>query len=1185
MAIDNGTLKEIAIKVSQYFLDFLESDFKRQQAPRCRVILQTEQGFKAGMRLSPYPDLQSDVWKLLQSKSGAGERLKMKPGAYHRPISQTLRAIIREQVQALAAQSLEIVRQEVATKAQTSRGFAIENPERWVDEVRKTLAAEIGTQIVGPLLALLDGPLSQQAYSVHDSIFATETELIELVASELDQLLPEILSRYLATGNGDELAAVMDDTLTIDSVRTSLTEYFERYMAADAFNEFRDLETYAATGENLQLYLYVGTLKFGNLTFPLFYVPIDAQRIQETGGYSFGLVSHLYANKRAIDFVLQELGKRQQREWLSPIKERISYLTPEDTFLEVAHPLFRDILNVLDLGERLDLAPGTVDQASNTQVAISTAIHLSVFDRADEALLNDYEEMIGQARRNEQGVIGLFEGIVRGVLVENPKSIQTAVDAEWDALPLVDRVVINSPVPLNEEQIKILAAIRKPEGKIIVVEGPPGTGKSHTITAIAADSALRGRSCLILSDKTEALNVVQTKLADTMNQVRHDKNFPNPILRLGQEQANFKRLISNQTLTNVSAYVRAAKANQPRIENEFSDTRDRLRDDIRKTVKIGEGINLTAVFAVYTLEAALETLSQGLPERLRNLEIEHLKEIGPAKESLGSVQAYLSHLFSSSISWTPHDLVSEAKLDAAAVVIGARTNSEALDLFERLSLDDAFQIGLILNQYDQLRMPLFGYLFRGAAVRVLEDRLNQSFKPTRPLLLKTDKGAINLALSALQEVRKLLPERRISEADLATLYPKILARHRPPEGAAIAFPLIESLNAEFARSGFPNQLLTASDAGTLTAVWVAAIEFLSTWVKVSGAFTSIPDFDYVGSKSKLEQLNVANMNSEVDNRLVSFMNNFKTDAKTLASVISNRQKFPEEKFGDVKEAFPVTISSIREFGEYMPLAPEIFDVVVIDEASQVSVAQAFPALLRAKKVVVLGDSKQFSNTKSSNASNELNDKYRSELEAFFRQRVSQEASMLQRLARFDVKCSILDFCQLCANYSTMLRKHFRSYQELISFSSKTFYNGQLQAIKIRGVPIADVIRFDLVDASQSKTTHGTNEAEAQFILERLLALLGEEELPTVGVITPFREQQTLLTKLLFGHAKGVDFQDKLRLKVMTFDSCQGEERKIVFYSMVATECVNDLRQFSTQICTKFLLMRIRVIWEYAGGSY
>ena len=36
--MDGGTLKEFANKVSQYFLDFLESDFKRQQAPRRRVV-------------------------------------------------------------------------------------------------------------------------------------------------------------------------------------------------------------------------------------------------------------------------------------------------------------------------------------------------------------------------------------------------------------------------------------------------------------------------------------------------------------------------------------------------------------------------------------------------------------------------------------------------------------------------------------------------------------------------------------------------------------------------------------------------------------------------------------------------------------------------------------------------------------------------------------------------------------------------------------------------------------------------------------------------------------------------------------------------------------------------------------------------------------------------------------------
>src|SRR6202042_3101120 len=119
-----------------------------------------------------------------------------------------------------------------------------------------------------------------------------------------------------------------------------------------------------------------------------------------------------------------------------------------------------------------------VQQASNTNLAMTTALHLAVFDRGDEALLNDYEEMLKQARTNQEGVVGLFEGIVKGVILENPQSMHAAVEAEWDALPIVDRVVIESPVPLNEEQIKILSAIRRPEGKIIVVEGPPGTGKS-----------------------------------------------------------------------------------------------------------------------------------------------------------------------------------------------------------------------------------------------------------------------------------------------------------------------------------------------------------------------------------------------------------------------------------------------------------------------------------------------------------------------------------------------------------------------------------------------------------------------------------------------------------------------------------------------------------------------------------
>ena len=546
--MDGNTLRELAIKVSQYFLDFLESDFKRQQAPRRRIVLQTEGGFRSGMKTAPYPALQHDLWQILEKQSGGELSLKFRPRTYTRSISPILRGIIREQIQAISDEALRAVRAEILAYSQRTRGHAIENPEEWVDGVRKVLANEVSTQIVHPLLAMLDGPLSQQAYSVHDSIFSAETELIELFAANLDQALPTSLSRYLATGDADDLVGATESLLTVDDTRTALMSYFETFVAADAFLEFRDLETYAVTGENLQLYLYIGSLRYGNLNYPLFYVPIEVQRTENGDGYVFTLVNHLYANKRAIDFVLQELGERQKREWLSPLTDRIIYLSPEQSLAEVARPLFRKIANTMDLGGQIELETSKILEASNTSVVLSTALHFAVFDRADEALLNDYEEMIAQARKNEPGVVALFEGIVRGVLLENPTSIHEAVEAEWNAMPLVDRVVIDTPVPLNEEQIKILSAIRNPRAKIIVVEGPPGTGKSHTITAIAADCALNNRSCLILSDKTEALNVVQSKLSEAMSQVRHDKNFPNPILRIGQDQANFKRLTSAQTL-------------------------------------------------------------------------------------------------------------------------------------------------------------------------------------------------------------------------------------------------------------------------------------------------------------------------------------------------------------------------------------------------------------------------------------------------------------------------------------------------------------------------------------------------------------------------------------------------------------------------------------------------------------
>ncbi len=879
--------------------------------------------------------------------------------------------------------------------------------------------------------------------------------------------------------------------------------------------------------------------------YPLFFLPINVTR-KAGNAYTLTLVNHLYANKRAIDYVLQELAAQHNRAWTAPITERITYLQPEQSVFEVANQLFRSVANAVDLGGQVQLGSGHPD-ASTTSVRLSSSLYLAAAERSDEALLNDYEEIIDLARKGGAAIVDLFEGIVGDVLLRNPISIKAEVEQEWDALPIVDRMVFDSPIPLNEEQRKVLLAVRHLQGKVIKVSGPPGTGKSHTITAIAADCAFNQRSCLILSDKGEALDVVYEKLSEAMSRVRHDRDFPNPILRLGRQENNFKKLTSSAAVAQISAYSSAMRANRGRIEGDRTGKAKALKANIDKTIATLGNVKLQEVQLMHEAESELEMLCPDVLQVLhRTTDAGVLPELLAVGSQMDGLETYLRAVFQEG-DFTPVSLTERAKLDAILTEFASAHPIGQWGMFEVLDATQVRQISATLLTYGQLKMPIFGYLFRGGRIRELENQLN-ALPTTRPIHLRENASALQGIVAGANGLRI-----KLENSGLDNSFP---AAYRALSGGKIPPPAAKGLSAAIA-------LLARIDPGIIESLlaqttdeaklWPLTVNFLTRWLATRQAFVDAPRFDYVGTKTQLERLNTSVMNAHVDARLISFMDNNRSDAKALAGLISNRQKFPEEKFDKVRESFPVIVASIREFGEYMPLAPDLFDVVVIDEASQVSVAQALPALLRARKVVVLGDDKQFSNVKSSNASIELNDKYRSNLVNHFRTHISQQADVLQRLGMFDVKRSILDFASLTASYEVMLRKHFRSYPELIGYSSSTFYNHQLQAIKIRGKPVEEVIRFDQIDASAAKATRGTNQAEAQFILDRLLELVEQDNPPSVGIITPFREQQTLLSKLLFSHAKGRDFEDKLNLKAWTFDTCQGEERHIIFYSMVATD--------------------------------
>jgi hypothetical protein len=1153
------TLKQLSLKVSQYFLDFLESDFKRQQAPRRRVVLQNESGFKAGMSLAPYPSLQSAVWQQLNKPWDAAE-IAIAPRSYTRPLSQPLRLILKEQVGAIHPESVQAVVSAVVLWAKHTLPQAVSQPEEWVAGVRQEVANGLAEHIVRPMLSFLDTALKDQAYSSVDSVFSAEGDLIAALAEPLDSALPEVLARFSVSKSDEELTHTAVTLLSLDFVKASVGAFLESFAAADAFLEFRDLETYAATVEGLQLYLYIGTIKYGSTVYPLFYLPIEARRDPNTGTYRFGFSNQLYANKRAIDFALQEMGERQQRQWLSPISERIAYLSSELPILEAMTSLFTRISRVFGFLDDLRLSAGPISQQSDTNVSLSNGLYLCAFEKADEALLNDYEEMISHIRTNKEGVTELFQSIVKGVVTSNPVSIAAAIDEQWDGLPIQSRLVPDTPIPLNEEQQKVIHAIGHHEGRFIVVEGPPGTGKSHTIVAIAADCAFRKKSCLILSDKAEALDVVHDKLSAAMNDVRGSEEFPNPILRLGTEQANFRRLTSSNAITQVAAHVKAARANRTQLESDRNQRRESLRGQISG---IGETLGTIRIAAIAEIEQLAKTLDTRAGGALsvaldQTFDAESSSPFVCQAEDCSGLKEFLTTVLSQA---PVHSLAELDRLVSTYVFasgVSSAFSPEDFALCPRLSAANVESLARILDLAEELRMPLLGWLFRGRRLRELAAKCQQILTLSRQLEFPAD----------LRAIRKLVNGGRALQAKLAAqsdpamvfddIYAILAVTKFPVVGlddmGRFVKRIVKAPASPAAAPGAPafGALVRSESAEQQAGLWVLSMQYTSKLHALAHVFTQAPKLEYVTSKTGVERLNTALMNVEVDSRLIGFMESSRADARVLAKLIKDRKKFPEEKFETVKNAFPVMIASIREFGEYMPLRNELIDVLVIDEASQVSVAQAFPALLRAKKVVVMGDTNQFSNTKSSNASIALNQKHRSELEAFFRREVSSQADMLERLSYFDVKRSVLEFCQLCANYSIMLRKHFRSYKELINYSSETFYRGQLQAIKLRTVPLADCIEFTEVAESAEKAARNTNPAEGEHILKECLELLQAESPPTVGVITPFREQQSYLSRLFSSHASATEFRSRLKLKVMTFDSCQGEERNIVFYSMVAT---------------------------------
>ncbi|MBU4306155.1 MAG: hypothetical protein KJ893_11140, partial [Candidatus Omnitrophica bacterium] len=277
------------------------------------------------------------------------------------------------------------------------------------------------------------------------------------------------------------------------------------------------------------------------------------------------------------------------------------------------------------------------------------------------------------------------------------------------------------------------------------------------------------------------------------------------------------------------------------------------------------------------------------------------------------------------------------------------------------------------------------------------------------------------------------------------------------------------------------------------------------------------------------------------------------------------------------------IAEPSAISKHFPMEEGLIDVLIIDEASQVSIADSISLILRAKQVVIFGDEYQYGAVSATNVSSRYSAGYFSEIitayaddynttvsEAAKKElvdEVSKEVSAEEQesdcllkpqdgtvlwLKTFNIRTSTLTFAKAIANYTTSLKEHFRSFPEIIGYSNDFFYKeAQMELVvnRIRTKPIGEVLQFVTV-STQGLAGPNTNLDEIEAICNDIRSRLDAGFKGTIGIITSFKEQQARMEQLINEKFNMAALRRDHKLIIWFVGDVQGEERDIVYYSFV-----------------------------------
>ncbi|WP_109830179.1 AAA domain-containing protein [Reichenbachiella versicolor] len=213
-----------------------------------------------------------------------------------------------------------------------------------------------------------------------------------------------------------------------------------------------------------------------------------------------------------------------------------------------------------------------------------------------------------------------------------------------------------------------------------------------------------------------------------------------------------------------------------------------------------------------------------------------------------------------------------------------------------------------------------------------------------------------------------------------------------------------------------------------------------------------------------------------------------------------------------------------------------FQTVFIDEAGQAMEPSCWIPILKTQRVIMAGDHCQLPPT----------------IKSFEAAKQGLEVTLFERAIKNN-------------NVDIMLREQYRMNEKIMNFSSRIFYKNELVAneyVKSWNIFEGDMI-VEFIDTAgcgyfedvDRETRSSFNSEESALLIRHLTGYIGQidsmskqDEISNIGIISPYKAQTNLLSESIID--AGLDEIWQKKINVNTVDSFQGQERDIIYISLV-----------------------------------